>query len=69
MILLASGNQVFAVAVMEKSRRTAKYKLKMKRQKGMSHAKSRLRSALAKTTNDFHHEKEEKEEQIKSLRK
>ena len=45
------------------------YKLKTKRQKRLSHAKSRLRSALGKTTSDFHREKEEKEEQIKSLRK
>ena len=57
--------QLCSVAVMEKSRRNAKYKLKM-RKESMSHAKSRLCSALAKTTSDFHCEKEEKEEHIKS---
>ena len=66
--LLASENQV--ICVMGKtSRRTANYKLKMKRQKGLGHAKSRLRDVLAKTTSDFHHEKEEKEQQIQSLKK
>ena len=52
-----------------KSRRTAKYKSKVKRQKRISHSKSRLRSALAKTAIDFHREKEEKEEQIRTLSK
>ena len=41
----------------------------MKRQKGLGHAKSRLRNVLAKTTSDFHRKKEEKEGQIQSLKK
>lgn len=51
------------------AKRTAKYKLKVKKQKGINHSKSRLRGALAKATNDFNRDKEEKEERIKSLSK
>ena len=52
-----------------RSKRTAKYKLKVKQQKRISHSKSRLRSALAKTAIDFQREKEEQKEQIKLLSK
>ena len=53
----------------KRCKRTAKYKLKVKKQKGINHSKSRLRGALAKATNDFNRDKEEKEERIKSLSK
>ena len=62
-----SGN----LAAMGKSmsKRTAKYKLKVKKQKGINSSKSRLRDALAKAANDLYRDKEEKEERIRILAK
>ena len=52
-----------------RSKRTVKYKLKVKQQKRICHLKSRLHSALAKTAIDFQCKKEEQKEQIKLLSK
>ena len=49
-----------------RSKRTAKYKLKVKQQKRISYSKSRLHSALGKIAIDF---QREKKEQIKLLSK
>ena len=51
------------------SKRTAKYKLKVKKQKGINHSKSRLHGVLAKAANDFNRDNEEKEERIRILAK